>query len=71
VEFKRCYQGDLDEFVSLDRWAYVPNKAHKKSANQRSETDVSESKVRTSSSEAARRFRSTSEVFLKKYLKRK
>lgn len=71
VEFKRCYQGDLDELVSLDRWAYVPMKAHKKSSNQRSETDVSESKARTSSSEAARRFRSTSEVFLKKYLKRK
>jgi hypothetical protein len=46
-------------------------KAHKKTTNHRSETEVSESKIRISSSEAARRFRSTSEVFLKKYLKRK
>lgn len=57
--------------MSLDRWAYVPMKAHKKTTNHRSETEVSESKIRISSSEAARRFRSTSEVFLKKYLKRK
>lgn len=74
VGINRSYQGEMNKCMALERWAYIPIKSHKKSKKTIPPTTSffkSTDSIRNYSTSVLEKMKSTSELFLQTYLKRK